>query len=393
MSKNILFLSFYFKPDLSAGSFRNTLLSEVFTSKLKDLGSDEKIIVVTSRPNRYGSFSVEAPEKEVYDNLIIHRVNVGAHQSGLVMQILIYFKYAFAVFKIQRQYEYETIYSSSSRLMTAFLGACLKRFYGKKLYLDIRDIFRESISEVLSNRFLIKVLDWILFFIEKFTFTSANIINVVTPDMIDYFKKFGVQTRCYTNGIDEVFFGYDFDHNNNSKRKIITFAGNIGKAQALEKVLPFFAKAFENEVEIIVLGDGSGRRILLDSIVKMDLENIKLIDPVPRETVLKYYKQSDYLFLNLDDKEAFYRAMPTKLFEYSATGKTIIAGLKGFAQDFFVSSINNIISFDSNNYNELIKKFKDHIPEKSDRTAFIEKYRRKNIIIDMADYIYKLHKS
>ena len=57
----ILVLSFYFKPDLSAGSFRATALVDA----LKEIMPiDGQIDVLSTSPNRYSSFVVEAFSEE-----------------------------------------------------------------------------------------------------------------------------------------------------------------------------------------------------------------------------------------------------------------------------------------------------------------------------------------
>lgn len=50
----ILILSFYFYPDLSAGSFRTTALVKEFEKIIKD---NDSIDIITTQPNRYGSYT------------------------------------------------------------------------------------------------------------------------------------------------------------------------------------------------------------------------------------------------------------------------------------------------------------------------------------------------
>ena len=59
---NILFLSFYFEPDLCAGSFRNTPLFKEIISRL---GEDDYVHVITTLPNRYQSFEANAKLEEI----------------------------------------------------------------------------------------------------------------------------------------------------------------------------------------------------------------------------------------------------------------------------------------------------------------------------------------
>ena len=59
--KKILYLSFYFEPDLCAGSFRNSPLANELA---KQVNGKALVDVITTVPNRYSSFSAEANEDE-----------------------------------------------------------------------------------------------------------------------------------------------------------------------------------------------------------------------------------------------------------------------------------------------------------------------------------------
>ena len=114
----ILFLSFYYEPDLCAGSFRNTPLVHKLAESLSD--SDE-IIVITSQPNRYNSYKVGALEYEVLGRIRVHRINITTHNSGMRDQAISFYHYYKNVKKIAARYSFDMIYASSSRLFTAYL--------------------------------------------------------------------------------------------------------------------------------------------------------------------------------------------------------------------------------------------------------------------------------
>jgi hypothetical protein len=83
--KRILYLTFYFEPDLCAGSFRNSPLVKELA---KQVQGQAIIDVVTTLPNRYSSFKAEAQEFEERDNYNVYRVLIPKHQSGMKDQIL-----------------------------------------------------------------------------------------------------------------------------------------------------------------------------------------------------------------------------------------------------------------------------------------------------------------
>ena len=53
-----------------------------------------------------------------------------------------------------------------------------------------------------------------------------------------------------------------------------------------------------------------------------------------RKELLSLYRDSDILFLHLNDYPVFRKVLPSKLFEYAATEKPIVAGVAGYAAKF-----------------------------------------------------------
>ena len=102
--------------------------------------------------------------------------------------------------------------------MTASLGAWVAKQTGSKLYLDIRDIFTDTISSIFAKT-PVAILMPIFNLLEKWTFSNADKINLVSAGFLDHFKKItpNLTPSVYTNGIDEIFLKKDFFINNNKK--------------------------------------------------------------------------------------------------------------------------------------------------------------------------------
>ena len=78
-----------------------------------------------------------------------------------------------------RNKKYDLIYASSSRLMTAFLGSLISNIKRIKLYLDIRDIFIDTIVDVIPKKYS-PLVNLIFNLIEKFSINRTNHINLVS---------------------------------------------------------------------------------------------------------------------------------------------------------------------------------------------------------------------
>ena len=95
---------------------------------------------------------------------------------------------------------------------------------------------------------------------------------------------------------------------------------------------------------------------------------------------------SDVLFLHLDGVEAFKKVLPSKLFEYAATNKPIIAGVNGYAKEFIDKNIDNAYVFnpcDVEGFNKVIEKLRMS-SFKIDRNQFCTKFSRSEIMKKMS---------
>lgn len=388
----ILYLTYYFKPDLCAGSFRNSSLFEAVLGKLSE---GDFVHVITTVPNRYGSYSVDGLAEETGENYKINRLAVPMHASGMVEQAKAFTAYFKGAMKLIKGEHYDMVFASSSRLFTAYLGKKCAVKNKCPLYLDIRDIFVDTMKDIFKDKKYIQIpAVWMLGFIECYTFKNANHINLISGGFRPYFKKYDKPVYSeYSNGIDDVFIeagkGASVDH---GKPYVITYAGNIGNGQGLEKVIPEAAKRLGNDYVFKVIGDGGTRKLLEAKISELDVHNVELLNPVARIELIKYYKESTFLFFHLNDLDAFKKVMPSKMFEYGAFDKPIIAGVGGFAADFVKNNIPNHILFKPADVDDFVEQIKAYKLRFESRDEFIKNYSRKSIDERMAQSIVDILK-
>jgi len=379
----ILLLSYYFRPDLSAGAFRASALVE---SLLQSMPKHAYIDVVTTLPNRYSNYSNNAFELIQHPRLKVHRVAIPAHQSGMADQSRAFYFYARKCMSIVHGEKYDLIFSTSSRLMTAALGAWVAWRMRAQLYLDIRDIFVDTIKDVLSPK-----VSWlacpIFSLVEKLTLEQAQKVNVVSEGFLPYFKsRYPRQIfTCFTNGIDDEFLvgsdavgtqikGYHSDIIN------VLYAGNIGDGQGLHKIIPALAKRLGSRVQFTVIGDGGRRKQLESTLAKENCPEVRMLPPVNRDSLIKAYRGADVLFLHLNNYPAFEKVLPSKIFEYAAMGKPILAGVGGYAARFINAEIDNAAVFEPCNVDSAVNAFNSLAMLNSPRKEFLKKYARADIM-------------
>lgn len=383
----ILILTFYFPPDFCAGSFRSSALVE---SLLQKIAKDDSIEVITTMPNRYQSKRDDALIYEKTKNLTIHRIPMPDHKSGIFDQILAFWKYWKGVNQLTKNQHYDLIYATSSRLFTGFLGAKIANKRKISLYLDIRDIFSDTIKDVIKNKLIRFFLLPIIKQIEKYTIESATHLNLVSEGFRESFTYFKGQTTFFTNGIDDTFLENDFAETSKNSIPIITYAGNIGEGQGLEKIIPEVAKRLKGKYIFNVIGDGGTKQKLVDKLSELKVNNVNLFPPMSRSELIKHYAKSDFLFLHLNDYQAFEKVLPSKIFEYGATHKPIIAGVNGYAREFLQMYLVDSLVFQPCNIDEFIQVLENFEPQNICREQFIRQFNRKNIMDKMADNILEL---
>ena len=376
--KNILYLTFYYEPDLSAGSFRNSSLSKALAKELDGGGTVE---VITTQPNRYASYKEFATVWEKNENLTVNRITVASHKNGFLDQINTFRTYYKGVMRLTKNKKYDLVFVSSSRLFSAYLGMKIAKKSGCPLYLDVRDLFAENMKEIITNPLIKYPLYILLNFIEKITYSKAQHINLVSEGFKGNFKAYKqANFTYYPNGIDDLFLNLTQNLEIIGQMpQIITYAGNIGEGQGLHKILIEAAKKLKGTHLFRIIGDGGTKHLIEEAIIRENITNIEILNPVNREKLLEYYKQSHFLFLHLNSYKAFEKVLPSKLFEYGATNIPIIAGVSGFANEFIKVNLQNTILFKPCDADELVKKLKNYNYHIQERKEFVENFKRDNI--------------
>jgi glycosyltransferase involved in cell wall biosynthesis len=170
----------------------------------------------------------------------------------------------------------------------------------------------------------------------------------------------------------------------------VLYAGNLGEGQGLHHILPELTLLLGKSVQFIVVGDGGRRAALEAALAGLSEHSVTLVKPVKRSDLIKMYREADVLFVHLNDLPAFEKVLPSKLFEYAATGKPVWAGLAGFPAQFVQEEIENAAVFKPCDAAGAIKSLEKLRLQIVERSSFNEKYRRTTIMNRMADKIGEL---
>ena len=354
--------------------------------------------IYTTLPQRYGHMS-GIPKYEKHRNVQIVRFYTPEHNNSFIGQFIAYCFFAIGALKhayVNRK-NYDTIFATSSRLGTGFLGYLVSKITRKPLFLDIRDIFSDNLSSLPFFKGIIGGTIVKLFKrIESIIISHAKWVNFVSPGFFSYphIKKLNKKIHLFTNGIDDIFV-----KNRNAKAEVITkkplqtpikivYAGNIGLGQGLELIVLPLATHFKEKICFQLIGDGSSVHLIEKGIAKNNLNNINLIPPVNRNELLHYYNNADIFFLQLNDVPAFKKVLPSKIFDYGSFDKPMLGGVQGVANDFIKENFPDAFLFKPGDVNSVIRYIDSILINgfpSINNDQFIEKFSRNNIMSSMLE--------
>lgn len=382
LRKKILYLSYYFDPDIRAGLYRDESFLEQLAQELQQIGT---IDLIASQPNLHSAFDIGAPLYQEKENYTIKRIALPKYESDDLNQLKPYLSFYRKTKKLIKNTKYDLVVVSTPNLLTAYLAYNIAKKNNAPLYLDIRDVFMENIEEELQSNVLRKIVLPKLYILEKKVLDYASHINLISGGFIPYFEKFNFQSySTYPNGIDDLFLDIPESSKIPNQIKTITYSGTIGEEQGLHQIIPRTAKELGSEYLFKIIGDGTMKQQLIDEITKLGVNNVEILPPMKWEGLIEIYNQSDFLFMHLDDAYASKTELPVKIFELAAFDKPILAGVSGFAYQFINENVVNTILFNPNDSDQMVEQLKHYTYRTEIRREFIWRFSKRKIETEMA---------
>jgi glycosyltransferase involved in cell wall biosynthesis len=113
------------------------------------------------------------------------------------------------------------------------------------------------------------------------------------------------------------------------------FAGNFGKAQALETVLKAAAAIEQSQpsIQFVLVGSGVEEERLRGQVSTMGLTNVVFHERLPMSDMSAFMQHADALLVSLRADPLFKITIPSKTQAYMAAGKPIIMAVAGDAAE------------------------------------------------------------
>ncbi len=227
---------------------------------------------------------------------------------------------------------YDLVLASSPPVTTAVLGYLVSRVRRSKFVLEIRDLQPESgvqfgnLDETLFTRAIRRVMNYL--------YRRADQIVCVTEGINEFLNSVGIPSEKLTTIKSGVGDDFIFGHANGIRKKygwedkfLVVYSGTLGWVRPLETIIET-AKILSDQQEIhfVFVGDGQKREELERLTGRYSLSNVTFTGLQPLENIPYYLRAGDVLVECLKEVEVAKLAVPSKMYEYMASGKPIVIG-------------------------------------------------------------------
>lgn len=336
MKKKILLLSQFFSPETNACANRLESMARI-------LSNDYDVHIVTLKPSYPSPTLYKTLSLEHHDRRLPYKISrtfeFNPSRGKFLMRALRENLMALGLAVHAVSTPADVLVTSLPSMFLGPIGLVLAKAKRAKYVLEVRDITWNYAKEVTKPSRIMKPG---LLALEKymlFVLRRADLVVGVTPGISKLLVESGVSPEkiiTIPNGISRDLLGIGSSatySSPESARPKVNYSGTIGYNQGVEVLLD--AAYALPEADFVLAGDGPELPLLKEKARKLRVENVHFLGYLSRETLLKVYAESDVLFAKLRSTPTLdVTGVPTKLFEYMATGKPMVYAGKGLAVEF-----------------------------------------------------------
>lgn len=234
------------------------------------------------------------------------------------------------------------VIASSPQPFIIFGAYIIARKTNSKLIFEVRDLWPASLIELggLSPWHpLIRLMQWT----EKFAYRVSNRVVSLLPKAYSYMRQQKMAPHKFTyipNGIDVTEWQSNraympqehervLSELKKNNRFIIGYAGAHGIANGLHSLIEAAKLLQENPVTLVLVGEGSEKKILQQKKICAGLKNIVFLPPVQRAAIPKLLATMDVFYIGLQKKNVFcFGVSPNKLIDYMMANKPVLYAIE-----------------------------------------------------------------
>jgi glycosyltransferase involved in cell wall biosynthesis len=332
-----------------------TFKGMVFARAMHERGFE--VEVVTGFPNYpggrlYPGYRLQLIRREIKDNVSITRLPLfPSHDQNAIRRSANYISFCISVSIYLTLFakRADIVYVYHPPLTVGLAAAFAKIFRKTPMVIDIQDMWPDTLKAtgMIRSNWILKIVDVFC----RWLYRQVSHIVVLSPGFRKLLIARGVPENKITtimNWADEAAIispkGQTSIAIHPAGKFRVLFAGNMGRAQALDNVIDAARIVAENcsIVEFVFLGGGLEVNHLKKRATDTGLSNVIFLPPVPMADVGSYLAAADCLLVHLRDDPLFAVTIPSKTQAYMAAGKPIIIAVEGNAAELITQSNSGI---------------------------------------------------
>lgn len=327
--KRVAVISQNFPPDSLGNASR-------IHDNTKHLADDDWEVTVLAPPPTFPFGSFDRTWRRSWtderDGMTVHRLwtwQPTTEDPGLISRLLYYIIFPLhALLWLTLNYRsFDVIWLSSPPVFVGLAGLPFALLDRKPLVVDVRDLWIDSAIELdfIEAGGSFERLSRIY---ERYLLEAADRITVTTAMLGSRLvARYGIDDTTVhhiPNGVDA--HRYTPTAAETADPKTIVYTGNVGHAQDLESCIRAMASLERDDVVLRIVGDGD-RMPALERLVETEglQDVVEFVGLVPRESVPGFIEDAEIGLAPIKADEALAYAVPTKSFEYMASGVPVIA--------------------------------------------------------------------
>lgn len=354
MAIRVLLLTQWFDPE-------PTFKGLVFARELLRQGFE--VEVLTGFPNYpggrvYPGYKIKLLQHEVIDGVQVTRVPLYPnHGQSAIKRVFNYVSFSvsaliYGLFVAKRA---DVIYAYHPPLTVGITASLIRLFRRIPVVYDIQDMWPDTLraTGMINNPRALNIVEAVC----QWVYRRVDKIVVLSPG----FKRLLVQRGVPDTKVDVIYNWADEAGLTSPQGQLSTsfpgidqfrilFAGNMGKAQALDTVLDaaVLLQARGSRVCFVLLGGGVEVSRLKLRAVELKLLNTVFLPSVPMTEVGTLLQAADALLVHLRKDPLFEITIPSKTQAYMAVGKPLLMAVDGDAADLVVQSGGGMVAESEN---------------------------------------------
>jgi colanic acid biosynthesis glycosyl transferase WcaI len=337
----ILMLTQWFNPE-------PTFKGLIFAKELKKLGHEVEIL--TGFPNYpsgrvYSGYKIRPFQREMMEGIPVLRVALyPSHDNSAIRRIINYLSFAVAAsvigaFKVSKPDVIYVYHPPATIGLPALFLHCL---YRAPFVYDIEDLWPDTLTA--TGMFTNKTGYWLVDKWCAYLYKKASKIVVLSPGL----KAILIKRKVPENKIEVIYNWCDEErvslesYNADLARELgmegrfnVVFAGNIGRAQALDAVIDAAALVAKRhpDIQFVFVGDGIECDRLKQRARDAKLSNVTFLGRHPISEISAILALADVLLVHLKDAPLFAVTIPSKTQAYMSVGRPILMAVRGDAAE------------------------------------------------------------